>query len=92
MTEKFRLEKIAEYMNDEMGEYLSFLCGLSRYTYCMPDDFRKAVERQIEREKQTVRDCFKVVKEKQTYTRETLRVIYEDEFEYEEDAEEIEVD
>jgi|15BtaG_2_1085339.scaffolds.fasta_scaffold00003_56 hypothetical protein len=68
------LEYCAKYENTEVGEHWSALSRLCGYTYCMDDDFVKALEAEVDSQIMFLHSDWEWVEEEETYTRKTKRL------------------
>ena len=70
-------ERLAEYCeveNDEHGEYVRGLCQVSKYSYCMGDEFLNALIAQMEWESENYRKFCRITRTTENYTREFVEL------------------
>lgn len=68
------LERYAELQNDELGETITYLCVLSRYSYCLSKEFNEALIKELGEQLDNFQENSKIV----------TRVVERDSYEVEE--------
>jgi TPP-dependent indolepyruvate ferredoxin oxidoreductase alpha subunit len=78
------IEKYAQLINDELGEYWLNIASLHAYSYMYDEEFSKAYETEIDKIYEYIKEFARIKVTEQTYTQKIRDVVFLDNYDGEE--------